>query len=129
MAQPPFYPQAGGPVSQPVYFAPPQSPEHPADSVGSWMLALFLTGIPIVGFIYVLVVAFGGSASPSRCNWRGRCSCGRSSPSSSSSSSSPWAGGPCSSLKARTESSCLGALPDPAGLHRHRDWSAARVRA
>ena len=33
------------------------------------MLALFLTGIPIVGFIYVLVVAFGGSASPSRCNW------------------------------------------------------------
>ena len=26
-------------------------------------------GIPIVGFIYVLVVAFGGSASPSRCNW------------------------------------------------------------
>ena len=39
------------------------------DSVGSWMLALFLTGIPIVGFIYVLVVAFGGSASPSRCNW------------------------------------------------------------
>ena len=62
MAQPPFYPQAGGPVSQPVYFAPPQSPEHPADSVGSWMLALFLTGIPIVGFIYVLVVA-------SRCNW------------------------------------------------------------
>lgn len=69
MAQPPFYPQAGGPVSQPVYFAPPQSPEHPADSVGSWMLALFLTGIPIVGFIYVLVVAFGGSASPSRCNW------------------------------------------------------------
>ena len=69
MAQPPFYPQAGGPVSQPVYFAPPQSPEHPADSVGSWMLALFLTGIFIVGFIYVLVVAFGGSASPSRCNW------------------------------------------------------------
>ena len=104
MAQPPFYPQAGGPVSQPAYFAPPQAPEHPADSVGSWMLALFLTGIPIVGFIYVLVVAFGGSASPSRCNWARAMLLWQISPSSSSSSSSPWAGGPCSSLKARTES-------------------------
>ena len=69
MAQQPYYSPAGGTVPQPAYIAPSPPPEHPADSVGSWMLALFLTGIPIVGFIYVLVVAFGGSASPSRCNW------------------------------------------------------------
>ena len=42
---------------------------NPADSVGSWMLALLLTWIPIVGFIYLLVVAFGGSASISKRNW------------------------------------------------------------
>ena len=33
------------------------------------MLAIFLTGIPIVGFIYLLVLAFGGGASESRRNW------------------------------------------------------------
>ena len=68
MAQQPYYTPAGG-ASQPVYVAPGQAPEHPADSVGSWMLALLLTVIPVVGFIYVLVLAFGGSASTSRCNW------------------------------------------------------------
>ena len=105
MAQPPFYPpRRVVPFLSPPTSRPPQAPEHPADSVGSWMLALFLTGIPIVGFIYVLVVAFGGSASPSRCNWARAMLLWQISPSSSSSSSSPWAGGPCSSLKARTES-------------------------
>ena len=32
-----------------------QFPEHPDDSVGSWMLTLFVVGIPLVGFIYLLV--------------------------------------------------------------------------
>lgn len=68
MAQQPYYTPAGG-ASQPVYFAPGQAPEHPADSVGSWMLALLLTALPVIGIIYVLVLAFGGSASTSRCNW------------------------------------------------------------
>ena len=68
MAQQPYYTPAGG-ASQPVYVAPGQAPEHPADSVGSWMLALLLTALPVIGFIYVLVLAFGGSASTSRCNW------------------------------------------------------------
>lgn len=53
--------------NQPVYGAPPQN--NPADSVGSWVLAIFLVGIPIVGFIYLLVLAFGGGASESRRNW------------------------------------------------------------
>ena len=68
MAQQPYYTPAGG-ASQPVYVAPGQAPEHPADSVGSWMLALLFTALPVIGIIYVLVLAFGGSASTSRCNW------------------------------------------------------------
>lgn len=69
MAQQPYYSPAGGTVPQPAYIAPSPPPEHPADSVGSWMLALLLTALPVIGFIYVLVLAFGGSASASRCNW------------------------------------------------------------
>ena len=69
MAQQPYYSPAGGTVPQPAYIAPSPTPEHPADSVGSWMLALLLTALPVIGFIYVLVLAFGGSASASRCNW------------------------------------------------------------
>lgn len=54
------------PVQAPGYYMPQ---ENPADSVGSWMLAMLITAIPVVGFIYLLVVAFGGSASVSRRNW------------------------------------------------------------
>lgn len=43
------YPVQGG-------YAAPQRTE---DSVGSWMLTIFLLGIPVVGFIYVLILAFG----------------------------------------------------------------------
>ena len=69
MAQQPYYAPTGGTVSQPMYVGPGQSPEQSADSVGSWMLALLLTALPVIGIIYVLVLAFGGSASTSRCNW------------------------------------------------------------
>ena len=34
-----------------------QFPEHPDDSVGGWMLTLFLMGLPLVGFVYLLVIA------------------------------------------------------------------------
>lgn len=61
----PNYQQGNISYQQP--YGAPQA--NPADSVGSWMLALLLTGIPIVGFIYLLVVAFGGSASISKQNW------------------------------------------------------------
>lgn len=40
-----------------------------ADSLGSWILAVFLTFIPVVGFIYLLFLAFGQTASPARKNW------------------------------------------------------------
>ena len=46
-----------------------QFPEHPDDSVGSWMLTLFVAGIPLVGFIYLLVLALGSGGSPSKRNF------------------------------------------------------------
>ena len=55
--------------SQPAYYAPVPQQVNPADSIGSWMLTQFIVGIPVVGFIYLLVVAFGGSTSVSKKNW------------------------------------------------------------
>ena len=46
-----------------------QFPEHPDDSVGSWMLTLFVVGIPLVGFIYLLVLALGSGSSPAKRNF------------------------------------------------------------
>ena len=46
-----------------------QFPEHPDDSVGAWMLTLFVAGIPVIGFIYLLVLAFGSGAAPSKRNF------------------------------------------------------------
>ena len=43
-----------------------QFPEHPDDSVGGWMLTFFLLGIPVVGFIYLLVLALGSGGSPAK---------------------------------------------------------------
>ena len=39
------------------------------DTVGSWMLTLFVCGIPVIGVIYLLVLAFGSSATPSKRNF------------------------------------------------------------
>ena len=33
------------------------------------MIAILVTAIPVVGFIYLVVVAFGATSSPSRRNW------------------------------------------------------------
>ena len=46
-----------------------QFPEHPDDSVGAWMLTLFLVGIPVVGFIYLLILALGSDGSPAKRNF------------------------------------------------------------
>lgn len=46
-----------------------QFPEHPDDSVGSWMITLLLVGIPLVGFVYLLVLALGSGGSPSKRNF------------------------------------------------------------
>ena len=44
-------------------------PEYPDKSVGSWMLTLFVCGIPVIGVIYLLVLAFGSGAAPSKRNF------------------------------------------------------------
>ena len=46
-----------------------QVPEHPDDSVGSWMLTLFVVGIPLVGVIYLRVLALGSGSSPAKRNF------------------------------------------------------------
>lgn len=69
-AAPPAMPPA--PYGQPPAPTPYQSHlpvTAPADSVGSWMVATFVSLIPLVGFIYLIVVAFGGTASLARRNW------------------------------------------------------------
>ena len=58
----------------PVQYYQPAPPavapyRDPADSVGSWMLTIFLLGLPLVGLVYLLVVAFGGSTSESKQNF------------------------------------------------------------
>lgn len=42
---------------------------HAPISVGHWMLTLFLTFIPIVNLIMLLVWAFSASTPPSKANW------------------------------------------------------------
>ena len=44
-------------------------PERPDESVGSWMLTLLVSSIPVIGFIYLLVLAFGSGAAPSKRNF------------------------------------------------------------
>ena len=43
--------------------------EYTDDTVGSWMLTLFVCGIPVIGVIYLLVLAFGSGAAPSKRNF------------------------------------------------------------
>ena len=46
-----------------------QFPERPDESVVSWMLTLFVSGIPIIGVIYLLVLALGSGGSPAKRNF------------------------------------------------------------
>ena len=38
-------------------------------SLGNWMLTLFITFIPLINIIMLLVWAFSGSTPPSKANW------------------------------------------------------------
>ena len=40
-----------------------------SSSLTSWLLAVFLTMIPLLGLIYLIVVAFTGTRSAARRNW------------------------------------------------------------
>src|SRR5699024_9511841 len=65
MSQYPQYQQQQLPPSNLPYAAPPQHTE----GLGSWVLAIFLTMIPLVNIIYLLVLAFGGSDSVAKKNF------------------------------------------------------------
>ena len=45
------------------------NPEERPLSVGEFLLMLFLSGIPVVGFILLLVWAFGGAVNQNRKNF------------------------------------------------------------
>lgn len=65
--QPYGQPQAR--YAAPVSNANPNLQVQAAESIGAWMLTLFLISIPIVGLVYLLVVAFGGSVAESKKNF------------------------------------------------------------
>ena len=66
-------PAAGSPFERPAgggALAAARSEEsESADSVGSWMLTLFLLVIPVVSLVWLLMLAFGGGHSASKRNW------------------------------------------------------------
>lgn len=58
------------PAPQPVppYGYNAQPPEDP-EGLGSWILTLFVAGLPLIGFIYLLVLAFGSDSSKAKQNF------------------------------------------------------------
>lgn len=70
MTQPPQY-------SQPSYDAPGYPPattgyipqQQSDEGLGGWVLTLFLTFIPLVNIIYLLVLAFGSTTSLAKRNF------------------------------------------------------------
>jgi Na+/phosphate symporter len=45
------------------------SEEREPVKIGEWVLTIFISCIPIVGLIMLLVWAFGGGTHPSKANW------------------------------------------------------------
>ena len=66
-------PAAGSPFERPAEggaLAAARSEEaETADSVGRWMLTLFLMAIPVVNLVWLLMLAFGSGHSASKRNW------------------------------------------------------------
>lgn len=59
---------------QPAYQAAPPygynaQPPEDEEGLGSWVLTLFISGLPLIGFIYLLVLAFGGGDSKAKKNY------------------------------------------------------------
>ena len=43
--------------------------QSPTVSLGDWLLTMFISCIPLVGFIMLFVWAFGSSTPPSKATW------------------------------------------------------------
>ncbi|WP_419068143.1 hypothetical protein, partial [Candidatus Allofournierella excrementavium] len=58
------------PAPQPgSYPPPPAAPLSPTVGMGEWLWSSIVAAIPVVGFIVLLVWAFGGSTKLSKRNW------------------------------------------------------------
>ncbi|WP_196805038.1 hypothetical protein [Butyrivibrio sp. VCB2006] len=58
------------PVGQQNVYVQPAAPEtETPNSVGDWVLTIFLTCIPCVGLILLFVWAFGSNTNKSKANW------------------------------------------------------------
>ncbi|MDL2324277.1 hypothetical protein LJC61_03885 [Ruminococcaceae bacterium OttesenSCG-928-A16] len=65
--QTPQYQPGQTPYTPPPTMQYTQQPQvNPDDTLGNWMLTLFLAGIPVVGFILLLVWGFGSNPSGRR---------------------------------------------------------------
>ena len=66
-------PAAGSPFDRPAeggaLAAARSEDSERVDSVGSWMLTLFLMAIPVVNLVWLLMIVFGGGHSASKRNW------------------------------------------------------------
>ena len=66
-------PASGSPFARPAGGGAPAAARaeesESADSVGSWMLTLFLMAIPVVNLVWLLMLAFGSGHSASKRNW------------------------------------------------------------
>ena len=43
--------------------------ENRAVATSDWFVTIFITAIPLIGFIMLFVWAFGNNTSPSKANW------------------------------------------------------------
>lgn len=70
--QPPYQAPYAAPYAQPVqpgYYAAPAAQGAPAMGVGDYIVMMIVSGIPFVGFIMLLVWAFGSQANPNKRNY------------------------------------------------------------
>lgn len=51
------------------YAAQPLAQPNNDTGLGAWMLTIFLTSLPIVGVVMLLIWSFGSGTSPAKSNW------------------------------------------------------------
>lgn len=51
------------------YVSQPLTQPNNDTSLGAWMLTIFLTSLPIVGVVMLLIWSFGSGTSPAKSNW------------------------------------------------------------
>ncbi len=65
----PYAQPAPAPQPAPSYYAAPAQQGAPPLGVGEYILMMIVSGIPFIGFIMLLVWAFGSQTNPNKKNW------------------------------------------------------------